>query len=128
MTKEIYNKLDNKDFRLAFFYAVHSSCIPAFTKGELDILEGAYQEVLGKTLGKNRSCGHCVLTMVKELAKEFYNYETEQKSTEGNEQTLEDTGGNDGESRTTSESGSDNPTTSEKRATKKNTRKRASRG
>ena len=79
LTKEQYNLLHDK-FSVALLWAVKANCCPTFTRSELDDLKGIYS-FLGHTL-ETSSCGHCVLTMLQVIGKEYFDYENELKAKE----------------------------------------------
>lgn len=79
LTQEQYNLLHDK-FSVALLWAVKANCCPAFTRSELDDLRGIYS-FLGHTL-ETTSCGHCILTMLQVIGKEYFNYENELKAKE----------------------------------------------
>lgn len=79
LTQEQYNLLHDK-FSVALLWAVKANCCPALTRSELDDLKGIYS-FLGHTL-ETSSCGHCVLTMLQVIGKEYFDYDNELKAKE----------------------------------------------
>ena len=74
LTKQDYDIL-NSDFKVAIFWALHANCVPAFSVTEISRLRAIYKH-LGHTL-ESSSCGHCMLTMMQIIGKEYIKYEEE---------------------------------------------------
>lgn len=79
LNREQYDVLKSR-FTVAIIWAVRSNCVPAFNREELTTLSSIY-ESLGYHL-ETMTCGHCILSMVQIIGKEFYKYEEELKKAE----------------------------------------------
>lgn len=79
LNREQYDVLKSR-FSVAIIWAVKSNCVPAFNREELTTLSSIY-ESLGYHL-ETMTCGHCILSMVQIIGKEFYKYEDELKKAE----------------------------------------------
>lgn len=79
LNREQYDVLKSR-FTVAIIWAVKSNCVPAFNREELTTLSSIY-ESLGYHL-ETMTCGHCILSMVQIIGKEFYKYEEELKKAE----------------------------------------------
>lgn len=74
LLKPDYDILKSK-FEVAIFWALHSNCVPAFSVTEVAELREIYKH-LGYTL-ESSSCGHCMLTMMQIIGKEYVKFEEE---------------------------------------------------
>lgn len=72
MTKEVYKKL--KEYESKFQTVLHGNFV-RFTTKELDAFNEVLKEHNGKGLTQSqRTCPHCLLTAVKQVAGEYYKY------------------------------------------------------
>lgn len=72
MKTDIFLKL--KEYEQKFFTAVHCNYI-RFTSRELNAFNEIYKEHTGQALTPSqRTCPHCLLTAVKQIAAEYYKF------------------------------------------------------
>lgn len=76
ITQEQYELL-KANYTVPMLWALRSSCVPAFSRSDLEFLTGVYR-TLGHSL-ESSTCGHCILSMVQIIAKAYNEYEEELK-------------------------------------------------
>lgn len=81
ITQEQYDIL-KANYTVPMLWALRSSCVPAFSRSDLEFLTGVYR-TLGHSL-ESSTCGHCILSMVQIIAKAYNEYEEELKKEEAN--------------------------------------------